>query len=81
MQKIYRDEDKTIIGIACVNKPVQYYFIDLSFFFKFENTFQIDLPKIKQQYKVLHKEDLIDAVKGETSGDYEKIFVELLNRK
>ena len=24
-----RDEDKTIIGIACVNKPVQYYFIDL----------------------------------------------------
>ena len=43
--------------------------------------FKVDLLEIKHQYKIIFKKDLVDEVKSETSGDYEKILVELLNRK
>ena len=41
---------------------------------------EIDLAAIKEKYKMLYGKSLIDAVKGDLSGDYEKIFVELLKK-
>ena len=38
---------------------------------------EIDMPQIKQYYKHLFKKDLIDMIKGDTSGNYQKILVEL----
>ena len=39
---------------------------------------EIDMPRIKQYYKQLYKKDMIEDVKGDTSGDYRKVLVELL---
>jgi annexin A7/11 len=36
-----------------------------------------DMPQIKQFFKHLYKKDMLDAVKGDTSGNYQKILYEL----
>lgn len=41
---------------------------------------EIDLPAIKQQYKLLYGKSLYDAVKSELSGDYEKLFLALIGK-
>ena len=38
---------------------------------------EIDMPQIKQYYKQNYKKDMIDDIKGDTSGNYRKILVEL----
>lgn len=38
---------------------------------------EIDMPEIKQFYKRVYKKDMIDDIKGDTSGNYQKILVEL----
>ena len=38
---------------------------------------EIDMPIIKQFYKKLFKKDMIEDIKGDTSGSYRKILVEL----
>ncbi|MCQ2821734.1 MAG: hypothetical protein MJ252_31130 [archaeon] len=38
---------------------------------------QIDMPQIKQIYKTLYKEDMMDRIKSECSGNYKKFLVEL----
>ena len=38
---------------------------------------EIDMPQIKQYYKQLYNKDMIDAIKGDCKGDYQKLLVEL----
>ena len=38
---------------------------------------EIDMPQIKQYYKNLFNKDLVQDIKGDTSGNYQKILVEL----
>ena len=38
---------------------------------------EIDMPQIKQFYKQLYKKDMLDDIKGDTSGKYQKILIEL----
>ena len=38
---------------------------------------EIDMPQIKQYYRNLYNKDLINDIKGDTSGNYQKILVEL----
>ena len=38
---------------------------------------EIDMPYIRQYYKQLFKKDMIDDIKGDTSGDYRKLLVRL----
>ena len=38
---------------------------------------EIDMPQIKDYYKKLYKKDMIDDIKGDTSGNYRKILIEL----
>jgi annexin A7/11 len=38
---------------------------------------EIDMPQIKQFYKQLYKKDMIEDIKGDTSGKYQKILIEL----
>ena len=38
---------------------------------------EIDMPQIKQYYKQLYGKDMVEAIKSEISGDYEKLMVEL----
>ena len=38
---------------------------------------EIDIPLIKQYYKKNYQKDMIDDIKGDTSGNYRKILVEL----
>jgi hypothetical protein len=38
---------------------------------------EIDMPQIKQYYRNLYNKDLVSAIKGDTSGNYQKILVEL----
>jgi len=39
---------------------------------------EIDLVQIKAEYKTMFKKSLYDAVKGELSGDYRKLFLTLI---
>ena len=39
---------------------------------------EIDMPQIKQYYKNLYNKDLVQDIKGDTSGNYQKILVELV---
>ena len=39
---------------------------------------EIDMPRIKQYYKNLYHKDLVQDIKGDTSGNYQKILVELV---
>lgn len=41
---------------------------------------EIDLPLIKLEYKRMYNKTLYDAVKSELSGDYEKLFLELIGK-
>ena len=38
---------------------------------------EIDMPQIKQYYKQLYGKDMVEAVKYDISGDYQKLMVEL----
>ena len=38
---------------------------------------EIDMPQIKQYYKQLYNKDMVEDIKGDTSGNYQKILVEL----
>ena len=38
---------------------------------------EIDMPQIKQYYKQLYGKDMVQAVKSDISGDYQKLMVEL----
>ena len=38
---------------------------------------EIDMPYIRKYYKQLFKKDMIDEIKGDTSGDYRKILLKL----
>ena len=38
---------------------------------------EIDMPTIKQYYKQLYGKDMVEAVKNDISGDYQKLMVEL----
>lgn len=38
---------------------------------------EVDMPQIKECYRRLYGRDLIGDVRGDTSGDYRKILVEL----
>lgn len=42
--------------------------------------FSLDVPAAREAYKRLYKKELIDAVKGETSGKYERVLKALLTR-
>ena len=38
---------------------------------------EVDMPQIKQYYKQLYGKDMVEAVKSDISGDYQKLMVEL----
>ena len=38
---------------------------------------EIDMPTIKQYYKQLYGKDMVEAIKNDISGDYQKLMVEL----
>ena len=38
---------------------------------------EIDMPQIKQFYKSLFEKDMVEDIKNDTSGNYQKILVEL----
>jgi hypothetical protein len=38
---------------------------------------EIDMPQIKQYYKQLYGKDMVQAVKSDISGDYQKLIIEL----
>ena len=38
---------------------------------------EIDMPQIKQYYKQLYGKDMVEAIKSDISGDYQKLMVEL----
>ena len=38
---------------------------------------EIDMPQIKQYYKQLYGKDMVDAIKSDISGDYQKLMIEL----
>ena len=38
---------------------------------------EIDMPTIKQYYKQLYGQDMVEAIKKDISGDYQKLMIEL----
>ena len=38
---------------------------------------EIDMPQIKQYFKQLYGKDMVEAIKSEISGDYQKLIIEL----
>ena len=38
---------------------------------------EVDMPQIKQYYKQLYGKDMVQAVKNDISGDYQKLMIEL----
>ncbi len=42
---------------------------------------EVDMNRIKQFYKLNYKKDMIEDIKGNTSGDYQKLLVKLANWK
>ena len=38
---------------------------------------EIDMPQIKQYYKQLYGKDMVQDVKNDISGDYQKLMIEL----
>jgi len=38
---------------------------------------EIDMPRIKQYYKQLYGKDMVQAIKNDMSGDYQKLMIEL----
>ena len=41
---------------------------------------EIDMPQIKQYYKQLYGKDMVADVKGDTSGDYQSLLVQLISK-
>ena len=41
---------------------------------------EIDMPNIKRYYKQLYKSDLVEDVKADTSGDYQKLLIKLIEK-
>ena len=39
---------------------------------------EIDMPQIKQYYKQLYGKDMVEDIKGDTSGDYRKLLLKIL---
>ena len=44
------------------------------------NRSEIDLPAIKQYYKQLYGKDMVEAIKDDIKGDYQKLMIELLSQ-
>lgn len=42
---------------------------------------QVDLAAIKTKYEELYKKSLSDSIEGETSGDYKKLILALIQDK
>ena len=40
---------------------------------------EIDIPIIKQYYKVLYSRDILEDIKDDVSGDYRKLLVGMIN--
>ena len=40
----------------------------------------VDIPLIKQYYNLLYKKDLIEDIKSEISGEYQKLVLAILSR-
>jgi hypothetical protein len=38
------------------------------------------MPNIKRYYKQLYKSDLVEDVKADTSGDYQKLLIKLIEK-
>lgn len=38
---------------------------------------EVDMPQIKQFYKALYKKDMVEDIRDDTSGSYQKILIEL----
>ena len=38
---------------------------------------EVDMPQIKQYYKQLYGKDMVEAIKNDISGDYQKLMIEL----
>ena len=38
---------------------------------------EVDMPMIKQYYKTLYGKDMVEAIKNDISGDYQKLMIEL----
>ena len=38
---------------------------------------EVDMPQIKQFYKALFNKDMVEDIKDDTSGNYQKILIEL----
>ena len=49
--------------------------LSVSFF----GAFQIDLADIKERYKELYGKELADDVKDDTSGEYQKLLLAIIN--
>jgi annexin A7/11 len=41
---------------------------------------EIDMALIKQYYKLLYQKDLVEDIKGDTSGSYKNLLVEMINK-
>ena len=41
---------------------------------------EIDMPQIKQYYKQLYGKDMVADIKGDISGEYQNLMVQLVNR-
>ena len=41
---------------------------------------EIDIPIIKQYYKLLYGKDMVEDIKDDVSGDYRNLLVALLNK-
>ena len=41
---------------------------------------EIDINKMKKYYKLLYQRDMVEDIKGDTSGDYRKLLIALINK-
>ena len=41
---------------------------------------EVDMEIIKKYYKQIYKKDMIDDIKSDISGDYQKLMIELINK-
>jgi hypothetical protein len=42
---------------------------------------EIDMARIKQYYKMLYNKDIVEDIKDDTSGDYKKLWVAIINKQ